>query len=391
MNSLSTAQLIETLSVGGAENLALQIAGELHLRGHCSHLIVLRGKGPLSSRIHPGVTVHYLNMQPISSKNPIAFAKYIKSGQNRLAEIISTNKIDVLQTHLPGSNFWGLTLALKNMTKVIPTVHNNNEFRYSDDDSAFRVLLRKLAYYFVVRKGAATIAVSEAVKESLLAQLRGNDVLAQKIMAVTNGVSIPELISADQIILVREKFSVPDNTPLLVGVGRLDDQKNFKDLIAAADLMNRQGLKFHLIIAGEGPHRQALELAISEAGLADKVQLPGVVNSIPELFMAADLLVFPSLWEGLPLVLLEAMAAGLPTVGNRIDGLSEVLVDGEHGFLVTPGDVEAFAKAVTEALSQPDRLQQQGRKARELVIGKYNFDTMIDKIEGLYQKLVLLH
>ncbi len=102
LTSLITAQLIETLSVGGAENLALQIAGELNLRGHSSHLIVLKGEGPLSARVHSGVKIHYMNFELDSISNPIAFAKSIKSGQALLTNIIKTNtrRKNNSQTHL---------------------------------------------------------------------------------------------------------------------------------------------------------------------------------------------------------------------------------------------------------------------------------------------------
>jgi glycosyltransferase involved in cell wall biosynthesis len=383
-----TAQLIESLNVGGAENLAVQIAGQLHERGCESHLIVLWGDGPLSDRIHPGVHVHYPDITRSSIANPFAFAGSIKSGLSTIADLLTQHEIQVLQTHLPGSNFWGLALALKKIVRVIPTIHNNQEFRYYDDDPALRVFLRRMAYYFVVRKGAATIAVSEAVKQSMLQQLWGNDALAERIIAVTNGVFIPELISDHEKQQVRQQFGVPDGVPLLVAAGRLDDQKNFGDLIASANLLHQRGVDFHLIIAGEGPHRQALEEAVATAGLSQKVQLPGVVDDIPRFFMSADLLVFSSLWEGLPLVLLEGMAAGLPTVGNAIDGLSEVLVDGEHGRLVKPRHVEAFADAVAAALADPDQLRQWGIQSRNLVTQKYNFTTMVDKIEALYRSVI---
>ncbi|MBK9471393.1 MAG: glycosyltransferase [bacterium] len=111
----------------------------------------------------------------------------------------------------------------------------------------------------------------------------------------------------------------------------MEEQKNFSDLIAAAAILKRAGTKFQLVIAGEGPLRSSLESAIARNGLGNEVHLPGVVGELPALFLAADLLVFPSLWEGLPLVLLEAMGAGLPVVGNDIDGVREIVEDGQQG------------------------------------------------------------
>lgn len=388
VDQLHVAQLIETLNVGGAENLAVQISGQLAQRGFCSHLIVTHGQGPLSTRVHPDVIVHYLDFERPSISNPFALIQFIRSGVSQLSKILNENEIQIVQSHLPGSNFWGLALGIKNNVDVIPTIHNNQEFRYSDRDSALRVFLRKIAYQFVVKKGKATIAVSDAVKESLVRQLWGGGALAEKFEVITNGVQIPKILSEESCQTVRSNYSVPADVPLLVGAGRLNDQKNFKDLVAAADLLNQRGVNFHLLIAGDGPHLTALEHLVLDAGLNKKVQFIGVIDSLSDLFLAADLLVFPSLWEGLPLVLLEAMAAGLPTVANAVDGVTEVLVDGEHGRLVEPGDVKAFADAVVQTLESQAEMLIQGQRARDLVIQKFNFENAMNKIDVLYRDIV---
>ncbi|MFN2369679.1 MAG: glycosyltransferase [Candidatus Krumholzibacteriia bacterium] len=159
---LCVAQFIETMNVGGAEHLAVKVAGALAARGHASHLIVATGPGPLSARIDPAVRTHYLGFVRASVRNPAAFAWSVGRGLRRLGSVIRAEGVEVVQTHLPGANFWGLVLALRGVCGVVATVHNNEEFRYGDDDSRILRSARRAAYGQIVRR-CGVVAVSAAV------------------------------------------------------------------------------------------------------------------------------------------------------------------------------------------------------------------------------------
>ena len=381
------AQLVQTMEVGGAEHLAVQLAGHLAAAGFASHLIVGRGPGPLSRRVAEAVDVHYLEYERASIANPLRFGASVRRGYRKLAGVLRGAGVQILQTHLPDANFWGLAMARTGVCSVVATVHNNQEFRYTESDPWAKVRLRKFAYRQILATCDATVAVSRAVKDSLLAELGVAESLARKIVVVTNGVPVPEKPAADQIERIRGELGVATDVPLLVAAGRLDDQKNFGDLVAAAARLRRREIDFRLIIAGEGPHRSDLERAVAEHGLAGQVSLPGVLDNLVALFQAADLLVFPSLWEGLPLVLLEAMATGLPVVGNDIPGVNEIVRDGVDGRLVPPHDVEAFAEAIADGLGDRPRLARWSANARALVRERYDFRHMGDAIADLYLRL----
>ena len=227
------AQFIETMDMGGAEHLAVQIANALAGRGHRSHLIVATGPGPLSGRISPAVHTHYVGFERASVRRPIAFVTSVAGGVRRLGALVAREGIEVLQTHLPGANYWGLLLAWRRRCGVVATVHNNEEFRYGEHDSRALRAARRLAYGQIVRR-CGVVAVSAAVKESLVRQLGLGEGLAARIAVVPNAVPVPPTPDADQRAAVRARFGVEPGEVLLLAAGRFTAQKNFGDLVTAA-------------------------------------------------------------------------------------------------------------------------------------------------------------
>lgn len=156
----------------------------------------------------------------------------------------------------------------------------------------------------------------------------------------------------------------------LLFVGRLRIRKGVEVLLAALDLLRRQGAAPTLAIAGDGEHRAALEAAAARRGLdGSAVRFLGRADAarVRALLAAARVLVVPSTYEGMPLVVLEAMAAGLPVVASRVSGIPEVVVDGETGWLVPPEDPEALAVALAELLADPAEGRRRGAAGRQRV------------------------
>lgn len=382
---LVVAQFIETMNVGGAEHLAVTVANALAGRGRASHLIVATGPGPLSGRIDPAVRVHYLGFVRASVRNPLAFAWSVGKGLRRLGGIVRRENIAVAQTHLPGANFWGLVLALRGVCGVVATVHNNEEFRYGAHDNRVLRSARRAAYGQIVRR-CGVVAVSAAVKESLVRQLRLDGALAARIAVVPNAVPLPAPLSAADRALERERWGVAPGEVLLLAAGRFTAQKNFGDLVEAARRLAAAGVAFRLVIAGDGEERPALQARAAAAGLADRVLLPGNLADLDRVMGAADVFVMSSLWEGLPLVLLEAMAAGLPVAAYAIDGVREVVSDGASGLTVPAGDAAALADALAALATDPELRQRLGAGAGAVVRERYSFDALVDGLEACYRR-----
>lgn len=383
----TVAQVLEHLTVGGAEQLAVRIANARAATGAPSLVYALQGGGPLAERVTPPAVMREIGVVRSSVRNPLAFGHSLLRGRRRLLQQLATDGVEIVQTHLPEANFWGLLLTQAHRVGVVATVHNNAEFHYGDHDSAARRSLRRAAYRQVVARCDATVAVSSAVRDSLIAELSLPDRLAGRIVVVANGVDIPDPLPEAVREAVRRDLGVPNDTPLAIGAGRLTAQKNFQDLIAAAGKLRDAGVDCYTVIAGEGEDRSELEDAIARMGLASRVRLLGVRDDLGRLFQAADLFVLSSLWEGLPLVLLEAMAAGCPVAGYAIEGAADVLTDGREGRLVAAGGVDLLAEAMADLLTEPDVRRLMGAEARALVARDHDFGRVIAQLDELYARI----
>ena len=382
---LRVAQLVETLDAGGAEALAVDIAAALAARGHDSHLIVARGDGPFRERVKPEVVFHDL-ARPRRDGNQVFRIMYFLGTCRRLEAHLRARRIDVLQTHLPKANFLGLVMAWRGVCRVYPTVHNNREFDYGDRAGRAKRALRRFGYSRMLAHCSAVIAVSDQVKESLARQLRTPPGRKERIRVVPNGVRLPEPLRAGERDRLREALGVTGEQLLVAGAGRLTRQKNFTRLVEALGRLDVNGPDWRCVIAGDGELRTDLEAQVAAAGLGDRVRMPGLVADLPGLFAAADIFCLPSLFEGLPLVLLEAMGAGLPTAAFAIDGVSDVVSDGNQARLVAPDDAAALADALAALLADGPQRQRLGAAAKEAVRTRYGFEAVVDRLETVYRR-----
>jgi glycosyltransferase involved in cell wall biosynthesis len=175
----------------------------------------------------------------------------------------------------------------------------------------------------------------------------------------------------------------PGDRSLVLAVGRLHEQKGHDVLLrAAADVTDAC-----FALAGDGPERARLERLAAELGIADRVRFLGTRNDVPDLLAAADVVVLPSRYEGLPLSLLEAMAAGVPVVASRIPGNDELVEDRRTGVLVAPGDAAALAEALRQLLADPARRAALAEQGRKQVADRYTARAVADRVMEQYELL----
>lgn len=371
--------------MGGAENLAVRIANGLASRGHRSHLVVTGGPDILAEKVAPDVHIHYLGYERKTIRRPLAFARSLVEGRSRLRYLVTRHELEVVQSHLPGANFLGLLLTWGGGVSVFPTVHNNREFDYGDLDSALLRSLRKRAYRMMVDRCAGLVAVSEAVKTSLGVELALDAERLRRIHVATNGVHVPDPLPPAEIRAVRDRFTLGPDDVLVLSAGRLAEQKNFVDLVrTAAQLDGSARLRF--VVAGDGPLRGDLEQQIAASGLDSTITLVGNVTDLDRLMGAADIFLTTSLWEGLPLVMLEAMACGLPVVGYAIDGIDEIVSNDIHGHVVPVGDIAALAGALEGMAASTELRDRCGRASRELVRRAYSIDRLVTDLIAIYER-----
>jgi len=381
---MGVAQLVDNLSVGGAEQLAVRIANGLAKAGKPAFIYVLRDTGPLVDRLDPDVTLRVMDIHRRQINNPFKFIASLINGHGKFSRQIKADNVAVVQSHLTHANFWNLLLSLTGLTIGFPTIHNNQEFQYGS--SGVKGRLAKFAYKLMLSKCGGVIACSEEVRSSLINELGVSDP-GEKLITVTNGVDIPERISEQTRINVRAGFSLTPETPVVLGAGRLTYQKNFSVLVDASKKVKEKVPEVKFIVGGEGELRADLEAQIARLNLEETVLLPGNIMNLPEMMQSADLFVLPSKYEGLPLVLLEAMASGLPAVGSSIKGTIDVIESGKNGLLTELDDVDGLANAITELLTDGNRRMSMSAEAVETIDSKFSFNNLLNKLENIYSRV----
>ena len=313
----------------------INLAYGLAARGWRVDLLVVRAEGPYLSLITPGIRLIDLGCRRSLTSLP-ALVLYLRR-----------EKPDALLSAMGLSNLtaiWAAAVA-RFRGRVVVSVHINLSSHYKYAAGVNSKLFPHL-YRRFYPKADAIVAVSEESAADL------RDVFempAARVRMIYNPVVSPALLEQAKEPIDHRWF-VPGQPPVILAVGRLCEQKDYPTLLRAfAKAHARTGAK--LLILGEGPDRAALEKLVVELGLSETVEMPGFAAN-PYAYMArAAVYVLSSRWEGLPTVLIEALACGTPVVSTDCpSGPAEILRDGDYGKLVPVGDVDALASALTESL-----------------------------------------
>lgn len=224
------------------------------------------------------------------------------------------------------------------------------------------------------------IAVSAAVAQQLSHSF---NVPAAKVRMIHNCIPLsPHNRPVNQTL--RTTLNQGTGYPIILSIARLDEQKGHKFLLEAMSHIPEA----ILVLAGSGPERAALEAQAQALAIADRVCFLGHRTDVPDLLACCDLFVLPSLYEGLPLSILEAMAAGKPVVASAVGGSPEAVLDGESGLLVPPGDSVALAKALKCLLAQPGLAAQMGAAGKARVQQMFSVEVMVRQVSQTYEELL---
>lgn len=284
-------------------------------------------------------------------------------------------EVDLVHVHEP------LTPVVKTDTPMVSTIHTSviEDAKQMDQGS-----LGEFLYSLTARVSSKRIIQSQADRSAQIATVATS--VAEELadyygvddaVVVGNGVN-PEEFTPDE---------ADDGERYLLYVGRLGHRKGIEDLVTAAESVLESN-DVRLKIVGKGPLRDKLTEMVRERGIEDRVEFLGHVDRdrLVSLYQRATVHVVPSHYEGLPTVLLEAMACGRPVVATAVSGSLDVLVDDTNGVLVPPRSPEAMATALNELLDDPARQERLGRAARETVLAEYTWEAIADEYERLYRE-----
>ena len=211
---------------------------------------------------------------------------------------------------------------------------------------------------------------------------------AERLCVVQNGIPRPGSLALPNELGIRRELGLPDAARLVLTVGRFTEQKGYDIYLDAAPAVLDAVPDAHLLWAGDGPLFEPMRAEVEQRGFAHRLHLLGRRSDVPALMAAADLFALPSRFEGLPLVVLEALAAGLPVVGTRVVGTEEAVLDGETGRLVPPENADAFAAALVDALRDDDRRRRWAEAARADFERRWTAGRMARDTAAVYDALL---
>lgn len=369
---LNVLQLIGNLDIGGAQEVVRTLAKYLAQCG-CRPVVATFKDGPLRHEIERlGIPVEIL---PSRRYSIVAFPLFVRDMlriRRALVDLVRRYDITIVQTHLLRSlDFLTLTLRYRtSVRRIFWTVHNSNFALRADQLPGYKWLLgpkrfaHRLLYRWTARWVDGFIAVSDEVRAAILDTIGP---VGDKIAVICNGVDIERYQQPDDRSRLRRELGLADSNRLIVVVGTLKEQKGHRYLVeAVASLVSRYS-DLRILFAGDGQLRSELQAQARSLGLDDHIHFLGNRSDVPALLAASDYFVLPSLWEGLPMALIEAMASGLPILATQVSGTKQVMVDGQTGLLIPPGDVEQLRAGIVRLLEEPAQAQRMGLAARRRV------------------------
>jgi glycosyltransferase involved in cell wall biosynthesis len=297
----------------------------------------------------------------------------------QLYRLCRREKFDLVNTHTSKGGILGrLAARLAGVPRVIHTGHG---FPFTETSSEFLkrfyILLERLAGYFC----DLVISVNEEERQ---AAIRLGVIAPEKIVTVLNGIDMGMFDNVEGVRETRGGLEIPAEGKVVGTVGRLAEQKGFVYLIQAIPAILEACPQTWFVFAGSGPLESQLRSLAEELGVTDHCRFLGFRADIPQLLCTYDLFVLPSLWEGLSITQLEAMAAGRAVIATDIKGNREVISNEEDGLLVPPADPEALALAVVRLLLDPGLARHLGGRGRDKIRAHFSPEAMVEKTFRYY-------
>jgi glycosyltransferase involved in cell wall biosynthesis len=362
---LNVLQLIPTLDRSGAEKQMVMLAKGLPADRFRVQVATLTRMGPLLSELGDAhITVSAMNKR--LKLDPLALA--------RLVRFLKQNRFDVVQTWIFAANTYGRVAARLARVPIVITTEMAVDLWKGPRD------------WFIDRRMARWCDRLVGNSHAVVDYYRSLGVPDDRLTMIYSGIAEDEPPPVDPAAL-RAEFGFAVDAPLVLFAGRLAEQKRIDDLLKALDLLQHVQPDVRTLIAGDGPLRARLEETAGLYCLEGMVRFLGHRDDVPRLMAAADLVVLPSAYEGLPNLILEAMRFRKPVVATSAPGTTEVVVDGQTGTLVPVGQPQLLARAIRDIVRDPALGRSLGEAGRERVDRVFPSRLMIDRFAHLYEEL----
>lgn len=369
MGKIRVLQVINSLEIGGAERVAANIAANLDAALYESVIITIDKLGPFRSLLDKS-GIEYMSLEKGPGNKPSIFFK--------IAREIKKRKIDIITTHNYGALYYGGVGGW--LASVRRVLHVDHARAFPGEKKIIsEKLLSRLTY--------KVIAVSNELKQNLI-QYEG--IPAEHIDIILNGIDEREYaVDVDRAEKSREIGISSGKTVLGVCV-RLVEEKGLTYLLDALSILKDRQYDFQVIIAGDGPLRGELERKAMSLGLCEQVRFLGARMDINELNKIIDIYVLASLREGLPLCILEAMAAQCAIVATSVGGVPDVISSQDNGLLVPPRQPREMADAIQYLIDNPHIRKGFGQRSYELFKEQYSARKMAEHYSEYYRRMMEL-
>lgn len=359
--SLRILQVIKGLGQGGAEQLVLETSRHLNsdlFRPEVCYLL------PWKDALLPALDAAGI---------PVSCLGHRSGWPSRLRRLVSAHAIDIVHLHSP----YPAAIArfvLGQGVKLVYTEHNVWPRYRGPTRWANRLTYQKNDHVF---------AVSEEVRTSIVSVLGPR---SPQVEVLHHGIDLTPQTGSDAVADLRTELGIGPDDPIIGTVANLKHHKGHSVFMKAMGEIRRAVPDVRWILIGGGPLKDEIETSVRTLDLEGHVFVLGSRSDARKLIPSFDIFVLPSLHEGLPMALLEAMVAACPIVATEVGGIGEVLEDGREGILVPPNDQAALARAVVTLLKDPDRARSLGHAARERS-QRYDIRKTVRRIETVYRQL----
>lgn len=370
MSKINLLHIISSLQIGGAEKQVVTLLKHLDKEKYRIILCCLHSGGPLEKEIkNKDVEIVLLRMR----------LRYIFFAMFKLIRLMKKEEIQIVHTHLYSDHLWGRIAArIAGVPVIVTTEHGRGMWK-----KGRHLLFERIANKFTDMR----ISVSEDVRQI---RIQREHTLPEKVITISNSVNPDEFIVADSIRDDRIKELGINSDDLVIGaVARFDPDKALDKLLEAVSLVAKSIRNVKLILVGEGPLRKNLMDCAVRLTIADKVIFTGARTDIDELLSIIDVYVNSSIREGIPVSLLEAMAAKRAVVATNVGGNAEVINDESCGLIVEPNDIDALARGIISLLNDKALRERMGLKARARIQEHFSVKSQAGKIESLYEKILM--
>jgi len=368
-NKIKILQVIHGMHYGGAENVVFNIIKKINTDKFDVSICCVNFIGDIGEVLNEeGFKIHVLE-SGIGVVNTL----------NAVKDIIFTNNIDVVHTHgIPAFLAVAPLCVFQKNIKWMHTYHFGN----------YPHIAKKYLYAqkILSRFAKQLVAVSESQKRAVLKYL---SVKENKLTVVFNGVSNnPCLGNQEERDSYRSEFGYTNDDFVVASIVVLGKQKGITYLIQSVDAIVKKNSNVKILIVGGGPLEEELKDQASKLAFSESIKFTGWRKDISEIMNAIDLFVLPSLWEGLPMVLLEAMSSRLPVVVTDIADNANVVNNGEAGILVPPKDPDALADSILKVANDESYAKQLADNAYHRYNSQYAVEKMISNYENIYLDLM---